>query len=282
MTTQIKQTICYKLKAFSTFNFQLLIVLMLLAGCSKDEPDDNVPMVFFSTEDTPQAKVWDGEQIAVSINGAVAVPFTAASDGTLTPFVPVYWQTATQSITVKAWHPAEWTMQTDQSAEANYKAADFIFAPTTTIAYADRNTANLTFSHKTAKVTATFTAGTGVTDLSGAAVSFLGFTSGTPNTDNGTITGSGNNWITPFVSGTNERTALLIPQDMTSKQFIRVTLDGGDYYYTPQPGETNLQAGKSYTYSITVDRTTISVVLLQSNEMAWGEQEDTTVLGTVN
>ena len=134
-----------------------------------------------------------------------------------------------------------------------------VFPPTTTIAYADRNTANLTFSHKTAKVTATFTAGTGVTDLSGAAVSFLGFTSGTPNTDNGTITGSGNNWITPFASGTNERTALLIPQDMTSKQFIRVTLDGGDYYYTPQPGETNLQAGKSYTFNITVSKTGLTV-----------------------
>ena len=250
----------------------MLLACGLLASCSEDNadnllPDGKYPIEFSATMEglTTRATVdntWDGgEQVAVSIDGAATVPFAAAANGTLTPNTPIYWQTATQSITAKAWSPAGWTMQADQSTEANYKAADFVFAPTIPITYATRNAANLTFSHKTAKVTATLTAGEGVSSLTGATVSFYGYTSGIPNTDNGTITGSANDWIKSYNSTGSTFNALLIPQNIVGQKFIKVTHNGNDYYYTPQAGEADLQAGKHYTYSITVWHSRLDVTL---------------------
>ena len=255
-----------------SIKLMLLLCCGFLASCNgNDELTDNLlpegkyPIEFSSSMYglTTRATVnntWEGgEQVAVSITGAYSVPFTAAADGSLTPNTPIYWQTATQSITVRAWYPALWSMKADQSTEANYKAADFIFAPTTTITYADRNTTNLTFSHKMAKVTTNLIAGTGVTDLSGATVSFYGHSTGLINSANGTIGPGTAAWVTPFASGTNEYTALLIPQDMTGKQFIRVTLGGGEYFYAPTGTDADLQAGKAHTYNITIHKTGLTV-----------------------
>ena len=256
----------------------MLLACGLLASCSSDDeltggngtplPDGEYPIEFSTTMEglTTRATVdgaWDGgEQVAVSINNAATVPFAAAANGTLTPNTPIYWQTNTQSITAKAWSPASWTMQTDQSTEANYKAADFIFAPTIPITYATRNAANLTFSHKTAKVTATLTAGEGVSSLTGATVSFYGYTSGAADIDNGTIAGSTNGWVKAYNSTGSTFNALLIPNSLTAQKFLVITLGGYDYYYTP--ATLTLEAGKLYSFNITVSKTGLTVNVTSS------------------
>lgn len=52
--------------------------------------------------------------------------------------------------------------------------------------------------------------------------------------------------------------ALVIPQDMSGKHFIRVTIynanGAGAYYYIPAPGEADLHGGYTYTYDVTVSR----------------------------
>ena len=264
MMTQIKQL--FKLSL-------LLLCCGLFASCDNEDgadnllPDGKYPIVFstamegLTTRATVDNTFDNNDQVQVSINSAAATTFTAATNGSLTPNTPIYWQTATQSITAKAWSPASWTMQTDQSTEANYKAADFIFAPTIPITYATRNAANLTFSHKTAKVTATLTAGEGVSSLTGATVSFYGYTSGAADIDNGTIAGSTNGWVKAYNLTGSTFNALLIPQDMAGEKFIKVTHNGNDYYYTPQTGEADLQAGKHYTYNITVWHSGLDVTL---------------------
>ena len=261
------------MKRFKQFiRYGLSVCCVLLASCGNDEETDNTlpngqhPVVFTTAIDGLAStratvdNIWDGgEQVQVSINGAAAAAFTAAANGTLTANVPVFWQTAGQSITVRAWYPSGWAMQADQSAQSAHQAADFIFVPETTITYAERNMANLVFSHKTAKVTATLIGGEGIDNPADAAVSFYGYTEGTANTGNGTLSGSNNGWITSCATGNGAFTALLIPQNMTGVKFIRVSLEGFDYYYIPEDAEAVLQAGRSYTYYITLSAIKLTV-----------------------
>jgi hypothetical protein len=256
--TQIKQL----------FKFSLLLVCCgLLASCDNENgadnllPDGKYPIVFSTAMEglTTRATVdgtWDGgEQVQAIINGQPAQTFTAAADGTLTPNTLIYWRTAYQTINVHAWSPATWKMQDNQSTLANYQAADFILAETTNISYANRNTEKLTFSHKMAKVTATLIVGEGIADLTGADVYFFGYTHGEANT--GTITGNTNDWIKSYNPTGSTFNALLIPNSLTAQKFLVITLGGFDYYYTP--ATLALEAGKSYTFNITVSKTGLTV-----------------------
>ena len=264
----------------SLFTFSLLACFVFLFSCKDDEktkdlPDGESPLVLTTAIDRQVStratvdNLWDGgEQVQVSIDGAAAAAFTAAADGTLTSGT-LFWQSA--SITARAWYPAGWTMQANQSAQSGYQAADFIFAPETVITYADRNTTPLTFNHKTAKVAVALVGGNGI-DISGAVVSFYGYTTGTASTTtDGTLSGSNNGWVTPLTGIGNTCKALLIPQDMYDVEFVRVTLGGKDYFYTPAAGEANLQAGKSYAYRITVNSDGLTI---QSTIIDWDDEID--------
>jgi hypothetical protein len=245
-------------KAFIRINLLILFVLVQTA-CSDEEEQPAFALLTLSAQmDAPQTRAtagnnWDGsEEVQVSINGGTATAFTVATDGTLTPNTPLYW---TGAISARAWHPAEWTMRTNQGTEAGLQAADFIFAPTvtgiTSANFADEDK-QLTFSHKTAKVTATLTAGTNVTDVSGATVSFYGYTSGSINYDTESITGDREGWIISCNTEDDSYTALLIPRNLTSgTDFIEVTFGGSSYYYK-LPADKDIEAGKAYTYNITL------------------------------
>ena len=264
------------MKRFKHFiRCSLSICCVLFASCGNDEEPGNggqYPVVFATAIDglvntrATVDNIWNGgEQVQVSIDGAAASTFTAAANGKLTANVPVFWQTG-QSITVRAWYPSGWDMQADQSAQSAYQAADFIFAPEKAITYAERNTASLEFSHKTAKVTATLTAGVNIANLADATVSFYGYTEGTANTGNGTLLGGNNGWIMSRKKENGVFTALLIPQNMTGLKFIRVSFWLIDYYYTPAGDEADLKAGRSYTYYITLNTTGLTVT---SNIIPW-------------
>jgi hypothetical protein len=146
-------------------------------------------------------------------------------------------------------------MQTDQSTEANFRKADFIFAPAVAgITAANSADKPLVFAHRTAKVTVILSAGEGTSaeDLNAAIVTFFGYTAGTVNTGNGSIAGSANGRITALRNGA-AHTALLIPQNMTTDaDFIGVTVNGNNYFHKLSADETSLEAGKSYTYNITL------------------------------
>jgi hypothetical protein len=259
---------------------------MALTGCVADEPvDTDGRLTLFTRMDAPATRAtvdgtWvGGEQVQVSIDNAPAVMFTAEASGALTPngMLYWYWQSAGQSISARAWYPDNWAMEDNQSTEAGYRAADFIFAPTVTgITLATTASKPLTFYHKTAKVTANLTTGAGISDVSGATVAFYGYTSGTANTASGTISGNTNGWIQPLKSG-NSHTALLIPQSLTTPAFIKVTLGGFDYSYTP-PATLNLEAGKSYIFNITVNKTGLSVTSSSSPSWSKGSEDDLTAV----
>ena len=270
--------------------FYLLVVVAAVSftACNNNDVfggDDKV-LTLASQTNAVQTRstlsnMWSGgEQVQVSINDAAAVIFTAASNGTLVPVSPIYWYSATQTISARAWHPASWAFPVDQSN--GLQAADFIFAPTVSgITFRNANNTPLTFYRRTAKVTVNLIAGTGINNLADATVAFYGYTAGAPNTSdagNGTITGFGSGWITPHNAGGNTYAALLIPRDMTGVRFVRITLNGLNFFYTPAPGDANLQQSYSYTYNITVHKDRLEVTVVGSG-VDWNAGNNYTVEG---
>jgi hypothetical protein len=242
-------------------------VLLATASCNSDEPSDTPSRLTLSSRmDRPVSRAtvnntWDGgEQVQVSINAAAAVTFIAADDGTLTSDTGVYWQDHSSGISASAWYPAAWTMQVDQSATVHFRATDFLFAPTVSGITQTTISANpLVFYHRTAKITATLTTGPGIGNPGVATVAFYGHTSGTANVVTGDLTGSDGGWIKPLANGDNSHTALLIPQDVSGMPFIKVTLGGTSYLYTPNGTDGLLEAGKAYLYQITVTHAGLTV-----------------------
>ena len=134
-------------------------------------------------------------------------------------------------------------VKANQSKDTDYQASDYLEAVDATVAF---SSPRLTFTHRTAKVAVTLVAGEGVDDVSTATVTFL---------NQSGVEGDGNE-VTPKTetkSGATTYTALLVPQQMQGKQFIKVALGGSDYFYTPkETDDASLTAGKRYTYNIFV------------------------------
>ena len=122
----------------------------------------------------------------------------------------------------------------------------------------------LVFRHVTAKVVVHLKAGNGVTDdeLQRATVTFenlackggsINFRNGTvgqvtPDTDRITP-----NEVTPAADGyVRTVRALLLPQNMLERKFVKIVIGGKTFYYTPAAGEANFFSGKMYEYRLTV------------------------------
>lgn len=246
-----------------------LLPAFLLCACTVGNepglPDGRYPITFAASVDgliasrATTENTWNGtEEVAIQIDGEIK-KYTAASGGNLTVAsdgTPFYWQN-TNNITVNAWYPyddtkpeaADLKVKADQSGNTNYQASDYLEAVNATVTFANPE---LTFKHCTAKVVVTLKEGEGVTDVSGATVKFLNQTQ---------VEGEGTEVI-PNTTVTSEAyTALLIPIRIQNKQFIQVTIgtsgDARDYYYTPT--DINLEAGKQYSYTITVKKEVLTV-----------------------
>lgn len=241
-------------------------------------PDGKYPMTFTAQVDGLTAtratadNTWNGaEEVAIQI-GSEVKKYTAANGGSLTIAengTPFYWQT-TSDITVNAWYPynsgnkptaAELRVKANQSEGNNYQESDYLEAVNATVTFANKQ---LAFKHRTAKVVVTLKAGDFVSDLTDAAVTFVNQTGVEGNSTE----------VTPKTETTNGAitySALLIPQSMQGKQFIKVAVGDKNYYYTPKGMENgDLRAGYVDNYTITVKQNGLSVVWQK------GEQIDDT------
>ncbi|MCD8091584.1 MAG: fimbrillin family protein, partial [Bacteroides sp.] len=229
-----------------------------------------------------------GETVAIEIGGAVK-KYSADASGNLTGVdkdQTFYWQTTTEEKSVIAWYPypaAEITtrpspftfsVQADQNSSGNgYQSSDFLYASSTSIKYND-SSKKLEFKHLPVKVVINLKNGDQIstTDVANATVSLVNqsLTSGAIGTDGTVANLSGNAEITSYAltpPTTNyQKTvqALLVPQDIAGKKFIKVTIGTGDaareYFYTPAVGTAALAAGKQYTYNITVKKEKLEVM----------------------
>lgn len=250
------------------------------ASCSQDDmpqtggtplPDGKYPLAFtarvegMATRSTGKDEWAEGDMIGVRIGTDDATGcYELNSDGSMKNVItPVYWQN-TASSTVTAWYPYEGKKSVDISDQSKgFVNIDFLTATAPEQNY--QSSVSLKFEHQMAKVSYMLQAGDGITedDLKGAAVQIAGYTKA--SFSEGELTGNDDGWITPA----SDNDALLVPQDMTDKAFIRVRINGKDFIYTPSTETAGkLQAGYHNTYTITVKRDKIVVETGQS--VTWG------------
>lgn len=279
-----------------------LLCLILFASCSADDdtgialPGGKYPMTFTTAAEgttsgisTDQTTWKGGEQIAMKVEGSGVKPF-APVDGNLAMLAAVdgddtfYWQTSGEMKRVSAWYvgagynsslPQSWTVESDQSVEG-YGKSDFLYATPTNISFSDRGSQKLSFKHLPAKVVVHLKKGDGLTEkeVQDATVTLVSqaTVSGKINETDGSVaqTDPDSKEITPnalAAPGTEylkSVQALLVPQQMQGKKFIKVTVGTGDaardYYYTPTAAtDANLENGKQYAYEITVSKTGLTV-----------------------
>ena len=257
-----------------------IALLLGLAACTQDEladdnrlPEGEYPVVIratgLSVEATPQAAPstratvdgdWQGvTSVALKTGDAVKeYTVTASTDfksATLSRENDPYYWTSRDPITVSAWWPfdnADITQMPavkvaeDQSQLADFQNSDFISAENRKVEF---NNPTLEFTHRTARVTIELKPGTGFTSVAGATVSLVSLSA-----DNGNPTA-----IKTYNASGNTYEALTAPQTVAAgKQFIRVELGGGTFYFRPQ-NNVVLAAGSRYKYTVKVNATGLTL-----------------------
>ena len=272
-------------------------LLFALAACTQDElagdnrlPEGEYPVVIratgLSVEATPLAAPstrasvdgdWQGvTSVALKMGDAVKeYTVTASTDfksATLSrENDPHYW-TSRDPITVSAWWPfdnADITQMPavkvaeDQSKLADFQNSDFISAENRKVEF---NNPTLEFTHRTARVTIELKPGTGFTSVAGATVSLVSLSA-----DNGNPTA-----IKTYNASGNTYEALTAPQTVAAgKQFVRVELGGGTFYFRPQ-NNVVLEAGSRYIYTVKVNATGLTLEGCTIGEWADGGGESGT------
>ena len=255
-------------------------LLFALAACTQDElagdnrlPEGEYPVFIratgLSVEATPLAASstraavdgdWQGvTSVALKMGDAVKeYTVTASTDfksATLSRENDPYYWTSRDPITVSAWWPfnnANITQMPavkvaeDQSKLADFQNSDFISAENRKVEF---NTSTLEFTHRTARVTIELKPGTGFTSVAGATVSLVSLSA-----DNGNPTA-----IKTYNASGNTYEALTAPQTVAAgKQFIRVELGSGTFYFRPQ-NNVVLAAGSRYKYTVKVNATGLTL-----------------------
>ena len=270
-------------------------------------PDGKYPMTFTASVDglsapDPASRAttdangktsWQGnDPVAISRDGGASHKAYKISDAGTGAMVAdgeiLYWSKRQE--TLAAWHPVSCTVGngggsevsiTDQSSGFG-TLENILHAPAQEYTYSNGGSVAFVFRHALAKVKVALKKGEGMTDddLSSATVRLTGYTAGTLGYGGMTGSEGSNGEITPKAEtpaggGAATYTALVIPQQMQGKKFIKVSAGGYDYFYTPTGStDANLEAGKQYTYTITVKKTGLEVTV--ASAPAWGNGGETT------
>ncbi|WP_455634451.1 fimbrillin family protein [Parabacteroides sp.] len=263
-----------------------------LASCSQDDfagkqqgdplPPGKYPLMLTASVDGMQTRSagknsWTGndtEYIGVRMgDDGIPARYVIGNGNSVRPASDdqtLYWQN-TKSATITAWYPYDAQTNVNISDQKDdFAAFDFL---TATAEGADYKTSvTLKFNHRMAKVKYTLLKGDGITDdeLKGATVQIAGFTKA--SFINGKLDGNTDGWITPT---TSDHEALLVPQNMINRQFIKVTVGKDaserEFYYIPTTDAAGiLTAGKVNTYNITVKRTGLEVSEISAS---WEDEE---------
>ena len=258
--------------------------------------------------------LWSADdKIAVQVGSSVKqyTPTNISGNiATLSSTSPFYWQ-STADISVSAWYygtgysdippdGTSWAVQSDQSGDG-YQKSDFLYTPARSIAFkpAAGTDNGLTFYHQTARVVVNIVNADAATDGNTIEKVVIGhnnnlalkgvysapttettagaWTPATTASDMGTII-SKKQTAGKLADGTTTAlasyAALVIPQNMSGKKFIAVTLSNDNtYYYTPKNNDGDLQAGVQHTYDITVKNGYLEVVAATGGTWGGGSSE---------
>ena len=258
---------------------------LVLAACTGDDdaawPEGGVPLELYAavegyssanaqTRATTENRWEGGERVRLwisnSISGRVEEIYSSVdSDGKL--IVNLAWVSPDEEKGIQGVYPSvrnivSFSVQADQRDEG-YQDSDCMAAPYLRIAVTSPDK-TLVFRHVIAKVVVHLKAGNGVTgdELQRATVTFenLTCTGGSINFSNGTVAQVTPridritpNEVTPAADGyVRTVRALLPPQDMSERKFVKIVIGGKTFYYTPAAGEADFFSGKMYEYRLTV------------------------------
>ena len=219
---------------------------------------------------------------------AVGYVNSLTPNGSETPFT---WP-ATGTVAIKAFYPSTVTsngttfsVETDQSDATNYKASDLMYATPIAAQAKQAGAVGLTFNHALTKIIVNLTAGTGVeeSDIAACTVTLsakktAAITSGVAGTAS---TASDAATITAGLGANNA--AIIVPQEYAANaDFITVTTAGNHSKTFQLSAEKSFEAGKVYTYNLTVN---MSEITLQSTTITdWekgngdnGESDNVTI-----
>ena len=163
---------------------------------------------------------------------------------------------------------AEFTIESNQTSDANYKKSDLMFASKLTN-QKKGNTINLSFSHQLSKIIVNLVKETGVDGvLSGAEIKLTNVVKKVAlNSVNGSGISLGNLSSDPGDKGeltigkyaTDGTAAIVIPQSTTSMQFEVKLANGGSYTAAMPNTTTEFESNKEYTYTLTLKANGITV-----------------------
>ena len=245
--------------------------LTVLAACSNDdavtEPtEERMPVTLaYTTVDAVETRAAQNlnegtfaadEAVTVRISNTSEndwsdYTFTTADAGAMTAPNPApYYPSGMQNIDIVAYYPATagttFSVATDQTTDANYKASDLMFASVTNQAK-QADAVNLVFAHKMAKLAVNITAGQGVSSIT--SVSLLNVKP-TVSFDQATgAVGSATGTATS-IAMSNNGGAVIPAQTINGNLLSIVTPQGTATYSVSNKAFT---AGNLYTMNITVN-----------------------------
>jgi len=299
-----------------TKNIKLLTVftLLLMAGCTEDTLDEGrgqVPISLTATVECDSDAVYtragtgvlnsfaNGDAIKVYFPSDVRVGSTTSASSTTysyngsswSPATQPYFNAGTSSCTVHAYYPSSHTnstssfsVQQDQSGDANYKSSDLMYA-TTNITKSNPS-GSLTFAHRMAKIIVNATAGAGVRTITDVRIiggyctinisTPLSCTLGT-TLSNALSTSS---YITMYSGGSSGSAscAAMIPPQSISGSLLQVVTNQGTATYS-LPSSKSFESGKSYQLDLTVNATAVGTT---TTITGWTESGSVTVNPPVN
>lgn len=259
----------------------------LLVSCSGDEPadtgrlpDGRYPLQLTVEVAAQQSRTggkdaWSGgEEIGVTMDGMLgSKKYVMDASGNAAPVDDenaIYWR-STAEARVTAWYPdIDWPYVDISDQRSGYAAFDVLYA--STVSRYDARTV-LKFNHRMAKIEFTLAAGKGIKaeDVVGATATVLGDATAYVSCGMIGAADQSDGEIRPYHdTSTNKFEAIVVPQDMTGRPLIRISLGGRTFDYTPATEAAgNLKSGKLYTYAITVNADGIEVSTVSGN--TWGD-----------
>ena len=278
-----------------------VFTLLLMAGCTEDTLDEGrgqVPISLTATVECDSDAVYtragtgvlnsfaNGDAIKVYFPSNVRVGGTTSASSTTYSYNGSSWSPATQpyfnagasSCTVHAYYPSghtnstsSFSVQQDQSGDANYKSSDLMYA-TATITKSSPS-GSLTFAHRMAKIIVNATAGAGVSTITDVRI-IGGYRTINISTPQSCALGttlsnalSTSSYITMYSGGSSGSAscAAMIPPQSISGSFLQVVTNQGTATYS-LPSSKSFESAKSYQLDLTVNATVVGTT---SSISAW-------------
>lgn len=287
---------------------------LALAACSNDSETENwngeirlrsgldVQQTTRAATDIQGAQFDNGESVDVYINEntdgtpttSYLQPLTYTTDGNggMTPQTQPYYPTSGNGVNIYAIYPSGtkagelFTVQADQSADANYKKSDLMYGkPAQNPVSRTSSPVNINFSHRLSKVTVVLESGNGNPDLNEAVVTLKDVklsATFTATAESGSVSeATGDATDIKVMTAANNAlsgSAVVVPQTLGTS-FIEVKLKNGGVLTSSNLKDESdnpisdvvLTSGKEYKYTITVNVTSLEVTSSISNWSNGGE-----------